>query len=35
MEAPLDLPHALGAAIANGFLAIVLFSMLDKMKQRS
>ena len=35
MEAPLDLPHALGAAVANGFLAIVLFSMLDKMKQRS
>ena len=35
MDLPLDLPHAFGAAIANGFLAIVLFAMLDKTKQRS
>ena len=35
METPLDLSHSLGAAVANGFLAIVLFSLLDKTKQRS
>jgi hypothetical protein len=35
MEMPLDLPHAFGAALANGFLAIVLFALLDKTKQRS
>jgi hypothetical protein len=35
MDLQLDLPHALGAAVANGFLAIVLFSLLDKTKQRS
>ena len=34
-EMALDLPHAFGAALANGFLAIVLFAMLDKTKQRS
>jgi len=35
MEMQLDLPHAFGAALANGFLAIVMFSLLDKTKQRS
>jgi len=35
MEMSLDLPHAFGAALANGFLAIVLFAVLDKTKQRS
>ena len=35
MDLQLDLPHILGAAVANGFLAIVMFSLLDKTKQRS
>ena len=35
MDLQLDLPHILGAALANGFLAIVMFSLLDKTKQRS
>jgi rod shape-determining protein MreD len=35
MDLQFDLPHILGAALANGFLAIVMFSLLDKTKQRS
>jgi len=30
VDMQVDLPHAFGAAAANGFLAIVLFSLLDK-----
>ena len=35
MEAPFSAGHELGAALANGFLAVVAFALLDRTKQRS
>jgi len=33
-NAPANWLHSLGAALANGLLAIVVFAILDKFKQR-